>query len=106
MAGRRAKRVKPVRKIKAGFLGPGVHFTGELVDLSASGLLIRCSNNVEKGTVGRLGIEMGQDTIRILAEVQRVIPNVGVAFEFIRMRPRNRELILRLIMRVEKKPST
>lgn len=100
MAGTRPTRVKPVRPIKVGFLTPQVHFTGDLVDLSETGVLIRCSQNLKPDTVGRLGIDMGHEILRTVAVVRRIVPGVGVALEISHMSPRNRDLLHRLLFRL------
>ncbi len=102
MAERRAKRVKAARKIAVGFLGAGARFTGDLVDISTYGLLVRSSQELEVGTPGRLGIDMGYATIRIVAVVRRVVPGVGVAFDFSTMGTRDRELLHRLLLMLSK----
>lgn len=83
-----------------GFLGAGVRLTGELVDISTSGILIRCSHNIELGTVGRMAIPVGYETSRVVAVAKRHIPGVGVAFEFSHMSPHDRELLRRLLRRL------
>jgi len=100
VAGRRAKRFKATWNIGAGFLGGGIRLSGEVLDLSTTGVLVRCSKDLEVGTTGRLGVDLGYDTIRVGAVVRRCIPKVGVAFEFTRMSPHDRELLRRLLMRL------
>src|SRR5712692_2353981 len=87
MAGREAKRIKPKRTIVVGFLGPGIHFTGELVDVSESGVLVRTAHKLAAETIGRLGIDMGPETFRTIASVRRNVPGIGVAFQFNHMSP-------------------
>ncbi len=106
MAGRRAKRVKATRKVVVGFLGAGVRFSGYLIDISSNGLMVRSSENLRVGDIGRLGIDMGHATIRIVAVVRRVVPGVGVAFEFSTMGPRDREMLQRLLMRLSRQSPT
>ena len=100
VAGRRAKRFKATWNIGAGFLGGGFRLSGELLDMSTTGILVRSSTSLEVGTTGRLGIDMGYDTVRVGAVVRRCIPGVGVAFEFTRMSPHDRELVRRLLIRL------
>ena len=102
MAGRASKRFKPARKTTVGFLGPEIHFVGDLVDLSETGVLVRASQTVEPGTLGRLGIEVGAETFRAFGVVRRNVPGVGVAFQFTRMTPHNRDLLHRLLLRIGK----
>jgi PilZ domain-containing protein len=86
-------------KISVGFLGAGTRFTADLVDLSTSGCLLRCpEDQVEIGTAGRLGIQVGYETMRVAVTAKRVVPGVGIAFEFSHMYPHDRELLRRLIM--------
>jgi len=101
MAGRRAKRLRATQRVAVAFLGTTGSLAGELVDLSTTGLLIRCSQNLEPGTLGRLGIPLGQETIRIVAAVRRQVPSLGLAFEFVQMGSHDRELLHRLIMRLQ-----
>ncbi len=91
VAGRRAKRFRAGRVVTVGFIGPKVHFSGDLVDPNTTGVLVRCSHDLEPGTRGRLGIELGEETIRILAVVRRVLPGIGITFEFIKMTLCDRE---------------
>ncbi len=102
MAGRRSKRVKSVRKITVSFMGTGVHVTGDLVDLSESGVLIRCSENLPLETMGRIGIEIAPETFRTIAVLKRHVPGVGIAFQFTQMTPHDRQLLQRLLQRVGK----
>jgi hypothetical protein len=50
------------------------------------------------GASGRLGIQVGYETMRVAAIARRVVPGVGIAFEFSHMYPHDRELLRRLIM--------
>lgn len=102
MAGRRSKRVKAVRKLTVSFVGAGVRLTGDLVDLSETGLLIRCSENLPLDTMGRLGIEIAPETFRTVAVVKRYASGVGIALQFTQMSPHDRELLHRLLLRVGK----
>lgn len=105
MAGRRFKRVKPVRKVIVSFMGGGVHFSGELADLSESGILIRCTQELPLETTGQLAIEMSPETFRTIAVVKRHVAGVGVAFQFIQMSPHDRERLRRLMLYMGKGPS-
>jgi hypothetical protein len=98
--GTRAPRLKPERQIHVGFLGPGVHFVGDLVDLSETGVLVRCVQEVEPNTTGRLGIDIGSDIVRALAVARRRVAGVGVAFEMNQMTHRDRDLLHRLLFRM------
>jgi len=101
MAGRRAKRFRATRTIPVGFIASNARFTGHLVDISKTGLLMRCSHSLALGTVGRIGIALAQETVRIVAVVRRHVPSVGIAFEFVQMSARDRELLHRLLLRLE-----
>lgn len=100
MPDRKAKRFKAAHRIRVSFVGAAARLSGELVDLSNSGLLVRCSETPELETLGRLGIEMGRESIRIVAVVRRHVSGVGVAFKFNHMNPRDRELLHRLVLRL------
>jgi hypothetical protein len=100
VAGRRSKRFRATRKIAVAFLGSRMRFCGELVDLSTTGLLMRCSETPQPGAVGRLAIAVGYETSRVVATVRRVVAGVGIAVEFSHMNPRDRELLRRLVLRL------
>ncbi len=104
VAGRRAKRFRANQKIPVGFLGSGFRFSGDLLDLSTTGALIRSSETPEVGAVGRLAIAVGYETSRAVAIVRRVIPGLGIALEFSHMGPRDRELLRRLMLRLDAPP--
>jgi hypothetical protein len=101
-ARRRARRVKATTSIRIGFIGSGVRSTGSVVDVSMNGVLVRCSEPVEVGTIVRLGFEMGHETVRLAATAKRSISGVGIAFEFTQMSQHDRSLLRRLILRLEK----
>ncbi len=101
-ARRRAKRVKPTTVIRIGAIGGGFRLVGTVVDLSMTGVLVRCSEQVEVGASVRLGIEVRSDTIRMAGIAKRSVPGVGMAFEFNQMGNRDRSLLRRLILRLEK----
>ena len=105
MAGRRSKRFRPSVKIHIRFLGGGTRFAGELVDLSTTGILIRCSEDLPLGTVGRMAIPVGYETSRVVAVAKRRLPGVGIAFEFSHMAPHDRELLRRLLLRISNPPT-
>ncbi len=100
MAGRRAKRFKAPFTIPIAFLGSSTRFTGDLVDISTTGLLLRCEQDIEPGTIGRMAIPVGYETSRVVAVAARRIPGVGVGFEFRHMTPHDRELLRRLLLRL------
>lgn len=84
-----------------GFVGSTANFAGELVDLSKTGLLVRSSQSLAPGSLGRIGIPMGQEMIRVVVAVRRQVPSIGPAFEFVQMGQHDRELLHRLIMRLQ-----
>lgn len=100
MAGRRAKRIKAPFTIPIAFLGSSTRFTGDLVDISTTGLLLRCEQDIEPGAIGRMAIPVGHETSRVVAVATRRIPGVGIGFEFSHMTPHDRELLRRLLMRL------
>jgi hypothetical protein len=100
VAGRRAKRFRPRFTIPVAFLGGGVRFTGVLLDISTTGLLLRCEKHIELGTVGRMAIPVGYERSRVVAVATRRLPGVGIAFEFSHMSPHDRELLRRLLQRL------
>jgi PilZ domain-containing protein len=99
MPGRRGKRFRATAKIPVGFIGAGTRFTAELCDISTSGCLLRCSEDqVQLGGAGRLGIQVGYETMRVSAVAKRVVAGVGIGFEFNHMYPHDRELLRRLML--------
>ena len=104
MVERRAKRVRPKRGILVAFTAPGIRLTGYLENLSTRGLLLRCSGEVASGTIGRLGLEVGNEVVRIVSEVKGSVQGVGIAVNFISMGSRDRDLLNRLLSRIEKSP--
>ncbi len=79
-----------------------MRFTGDLIDISNTGLLIRCSANGNLGGAGRIGIPVGNETLRAAVLVKRTLPGIGVACEFSAMEMHDRELLRRLMMRLER----
>jgi hypothetical protein len=94
---RKSARYAATVKVYMGILGVGLRLTGRIVDLSMTGVLMRTSEILEPGLNVRLGIEMGVDTFRTVAVVRRMVPGVGVAFEFLQMSQRDRQLLGRLL---------
>src|SRR2546425_521216 len=64
MTSQAAQRVKATFDIPVGFLGAGMHIMGDLVNLSKTGLLIQCSQDLELGTIGRLGFAVAGERAR------------------------------------------
>ena len=99
MPNRRGKRFRATTKIAVGFIGPGTRFTADLFDISTSGCSVRCADDqVAIGEPGRIGIQIGYETMRVAVMAKRVIPGVGIAFEFSHMNPHDRELLRRLLL--------
>ena len=61
-------------------------------------MFIRSQANVPEGTLGKIGIPMGAETIRVAGAVRRVVPNEGVGIEFTRMAPRDRDKLQHLLL--------
>jgi len=99
---RRARRVAATSSIGVAILAPGVRATGKIEDISMTGVLMKCRTEVKAGTPVRLGIEMGQETIRLAAVAKRSVPGVGTAFHFSHMGQRDRSLLRALIFKLEK----
>lgn len=70
------------------------------MDISTTGLLLRCERDIELGAVGRMAIPVGNQTSRVVGVAKRRVPGVGVAFEFTHMSPHDRELLRRLLLRL------
>jgi hypothetical protein len=98
---RKATRHAANVTVYVGILGVGLRLTGKIVDLSMTGVLMRTSEKLEPGTNVRMGIEMGVDTFRTVAIMRRVVPGVGIAFEFAQMSQRDRQLLGRLLQSVK-----
>lgn len=105
MAAKRPERYKPLKPIPVAFVGANARFSGEIIDISSNGILVRCSKNLEPGTVGRLGFELGQEIFRVVVTVRRKVPAVGLAFEYMQMSPNDRQLLRRLLFRLSKQTS-
>jgi PilZ domain len=98
MPGRRVKRFRVSGKVPAAFIGPQTRLTADLRDISTNGCLLFLPNNqVQLGTFGRLGIQVGHETLRAGAVAKRVIPGQGVGFEFSQMYASDRDLLRRFI---------
>jgi c-di-GMP-binding flagellar brake protein YcgR len=104
VAGRRAKRFTAPTTIPVAFQGGSTRFTANVVDISTTGILLRCEEDIELGTMGKMAIPVGHETSRVLAVAKRRLPGVGVAFEFTHMSARDRELLRRLLLRLASVP--
>ncbi|PYV11654.1 MAG: hypothetical protein DMG23_03645 [Acidobacteria bacterium] len=105
MTSQAAQRVKATFDIPVGFLGAGMHFMGDLVNLSKTGALIRCSQDLEPGTIGRFGFAVAGEVARFLVVARRRVPGVGIAFHFHQMSPHDRRLLQLLITRLTDPPT-
>ena len=83
-------------------MGSGFRATGSVVALSRVGVLVRCAEPLEAGSLVRMGMELGHETLRPSATAKGSVPGVGTTFEFIQMTEGDRSLLRRLILRVEK----
>jgi hypothetical protein len=101
-ARRKAKRVRPRKALPVAFIGGGRHAAGSVVDISMTGVLVKCSKEVELATYVRMAIETQQGIIRLGAVAKRRAPGVGMAFEFTTMGQADRMLLRRLILRLAK----
>lgn len=99
---RREPRIKATLSVPVGFTGGSTTATGQVVDLSARDILVKCSKPVEVGTHVRLGIEAGSEMIRTMAVARRSVSGVGSAFEFVQMSQRDRMLLRQLLSRLDK----
>ena len=88
-----AKRHRAPHVIGVGLLAAGTQITGEVVNVSMSGLLVRCQTTLPVGTMCRLGIEMEYGMIRTVVVIRRIVERVGLAFEFSQMTPRDRQTL-------------
>lgn len=96
---RRFKRFRVRGKVPDGFVGSPTRCTADLLDISTNGcLLLIPSDQVKPGTVGRLGIQIGRETLRATAFARRIHPGLGVGFEFSQMYSSGRDLLRRLIL--------
>jgi hypothetical protein len=100
VAGRRAKRFKAPITIPVAFQGGDKRFTGDLVNVSTTGILLRCNEDMELGAMGKMAIPVGHETSRVVAIAKRRLPGIGIAFEFTHMSMHDRELLRRLLMRL------
>ncbi len=99
MPNRRGKRFRATTKIPVGFIGAAIRFAADLYEVSTSGCLLRCpENQVAVGDAGRLGIQIGLETLRVAVVAKRAVPGLGIAFEFTHMSPHERELLRRLVL--------
>ena len=100
MAGRKAKRFKTPPAAPVVLLGTNSNQIGDLVDVSISGLLLHTNQYFEIGEMRPMTISIGQETSQVVAVAKRHIPDVGTAFEFSHISPRDRELLRQLLLRL------
>ncbi len=86
--------------IPVGFISGERRFVGCLVALTRNGLIMRCTEDLRPGTIGRLGIALGPEIFRAVAVVRRRIPGVGLHFKFTRMSSYDRMLLRHLLHQI------
>ena len=64
MSGRKQKRYRLDHIVPVGFVGAGHRFVGDLLNISATGMLVKCAVDVRPGAVLRAGIETNNEMIR------------------------------------------
>ncbi len=84
--------------MKVGFQGTDVSFSADLVNISRTGMLVRCANDLPAGTMGRIAISLDAGTFRSVVTVRRRVESVGLAFEVTQMSQRDRHLLQRVIL--------
>ncbi len=67
--------------------------------------MIRYSEDITPATIGRLGVSLGQDVIRIVAEVRHRVRRVGLHFRFVRISSYDRQLLGSLLLRMSRTSS-
>lgn len=102
MGGRKQKRYRLDRIVPVGFIGAGLRFAGVLINISPTGMLVKCDVKVEAGAMLRAGIEMGTEVIRAAVVAKRCVEGVGVGFEFLSMGPSDNQKLHHLLMRIAK----
>lgn len=102
MKGRKTRRYRPSRVVLVGFVGAERRFTGDLMNISSSGMLVKCTEDVEPGVRLRAGIEVGLEIFRAGVVVRRRVPEAGIAFEFVNMSTRDRQKLHQLLGRISK----
>ncbi len=102
----RGKRFRASHKIGVGFQGAGTRIIGEIVDISISGLLMRCEPTLPVGTIAQLAIETSGDTIRGVVRVSRIVAGVGMACKFTSLAPRDRQALDRFLSRLTSSSET
>ena len=93
------------QRILIGFVGGGIRLAGTLVALTRTGTVVRCSEDLEPGTTGRLGITDGHEIVRIGAVVRRRIPRLGLHFKFVKMTSVDRDKLRQLLHQLARSPS-
>jgi len=102
MGGRKVRRHALDHTVGVGLVGAGFRFTGVLLDISTTGMLVRCAAQVEPGTIMRAGIEMGTEVLRVGVEARRTTPGEGVGFKFNQMGSRDRQKLQLLLAQLAK----
>ena len=102
MGGRKQKRHRLDQIVPVGFVGAGLRFAGVLINISTTGMLVKCAVKIEPGAMLRAGIEMGTEVIRTAVVARRCVEGVGVGFQFLGMSPRDNQKLHILLMRISK----
>jgi len=67
--------------------------------------VVRCSEDLEPGTTGRLGITDGHEIVRIGAVVRRRIPRLGLHLKFVKMSSIDPDKLRQLLHQLARSPS-
>ncbi len=97
---RRAVRVRSRAVTHVGFIGTDQKFTAPLLEFSPFGLSVKSSRETKKGTIFKVGIQVGADYFRASAICRAQFPG-GFAVEFLSMTPMDREMMRRLYLRLQ-----
>jgi hypothetical protein len=76
-----------------------------MVDVSTTGILLRCNEDMALGSMGKMAIPVGHETCRPVVIAKRRLPGIGIAFEFTHLSIHDRELLRRLLMRLAATPA-
>ena len=97
MPGRRAKRFDLAQVIPVAVEAGARRFLGVVMDISSTGVLVRCDDLLPTGAIAQLAIGKDRESVRTLAVVRRVVPGIGLGFEFRNMSITNRDFLNRLL---------
>lgn len=99
MAERRAKRFQPKEPVAVTVTAGGHNFVAAMADISATGLRVRCSQQLHAGTIVRLVIGSLHHGVHTMAVVSRT-DEWGAAFEFRHMTMTDREALRKLLQKL------